>query len=118
MYQDISSINDYVTDISAIKNSLKNILLTPKGSLPGQPNFGSNIYKIMFDNINTLTKTILKNVSIEAIREFDKRILVKDIIITQVEEFNKIILEIFYKYKDTRFSSDEINDSVKVAITL
>lgn len=118
MYKDINSIENYVTDVEAIKNSLKNILLTPKGSLPGRPEFGSNLFKVTFDHINTLTKTVVKNVAMEAIREFDKRIFVKDIIVKQVQEFNKIIIDIFYRYKDTRFTTEEINDSISISIKL
>ena len=37
MYKDYNSVELYNTDIKAINNSIRNILLTRRGSVPGNP---------------------------------------------------------------------------------
>ena len=74
MYKDISYFAKDVTEIDAIKNSIKNILMTPRGSLPGKPRFGSDLYKIIFSQLDSISETIAKSFVIEALNEFEDRI--------------------------------------------
>lgn len=116
MYKDISDINAYVTDLDAVKNSIRNILLTPLGSVPGRPEFGSDIYKILFNQLDHLTESIAKNYIKEALDKFEDRIIIEEIQLKKVEEFNKLIIDIYFSYTDSTLN--EIQDSISLSLNL
>lgn len=101
MYIDYVNAGAVVTDVSAINNSIKNILLTKKGSVPGKPRFGSDIYKIVFEMMDPITEDMLKQYTLAALREFEPRITINYVKITSIPEYNKIIADINYSYRDS-----------------
>lgn len=100
MYKDFVFVNRETTDAKAINNSIRNILLTRKGSVPGRPRFGSDLYKLIFSHIDSTIKNIAKNMIFEALNEFENRIILDSIDIQTVEEYNKVVCNIVYRYKD------------------
>ena len=117
MYKDIKNLSgENYYDIDAINNSIRNILLTRKGSVPGKPTFGSDLWNIIFEPMNHLTESIAKNIAFEALAEFEPRIRVKDVLFERVEAFNKIILEIVYYYVDNDYQRTK--DSASVTFNL
>lgn len=58
----------------AIKRSVRNLVLTNFYERPFRPYIGSNAQKLLFDNINPLTATFLKNSIIETIVNFEPRV--------------------------------------------
>jgi phage baseplate assembly protein W len=66
----ISSIGDFkrIRNIDVILNSWNNILLTPLGSYLYDPDYGSNIYKMIFEPVDSGTVEAIK-------REVETRIL-------------------------------------------
>ena len=100
MYKDLTSIEKNNTDIQAINNSIKNILLTRRGSVPGIPRFGSELYTLIFSQLDSLTETVAKSMVLSALTEFEDRINVKSINLKQVPEYNRLIIEIIYTYRD------------------
>lgn len=115
MYKDMVSINNDNTRLMAINNSIRNIILTPRGSVPGKPRFGSDIYKIVFSQLDSLTETMAKNYINEALSEFEDRINVLSINIQQVPEYNRMVINISYQYKDD-FSISSANTSIAVSL--
>ena len=51
LYSDFKSVGYFDEDVKAINNAIKNILLTNIGSLPGQPEFGSRLNELIFEQI-------------------------------------------------------------------
>ena len=100
MYNDVTSLHGNVTGLNAIKNSIKNILLTPRGSLPGKPRFGSDLYKVVFQPLDPLTMAIAKNYVMEALTEYEDRINVRRVDIRRDDAFNKLLIDINFTYKD------------------
>lgn len=100
MYKDLTNINQDATEVNAIKQSIKNILLTRRGTVPGKPNFGSDLYRIIFRQLDHATATIAKNFVIEALTEFEDRIIVKNVDFKIVEEYNKLVIDITFSYKN------------------
>lgn len=115
MYKDYSSVSTHVTDTAAVKNSIRNIILTPRGTLPGKPKFGSDIHKIIFSPLDALTETMAKNYIKEALSEFETRIDVDDIQIKKIEEFNKIVITVRFSYVDLSYS-DNTTESVSITV--
>ena len=114
LYTDYRRPNTVVTDAAAINNAIKNILLTPKGSLPGKPTFGSRIHEMIFTQIDHISTEIIKTFIIEALDKWEPRIIVTDVIIEDAPEYNKIIANISYMYRDTGL---DINESISVGFT-
>lgn len=66
------------TGIDAIKRSVRNLVLTNFYDRPFRPFIGSSAQKILFDNINPLTATFLRNAITEVIRNFEPRVKIND----------------------------------------
>jgi len=99
IYYDYNSLTEVVTNENAINNSLKNILLTRIGSLPGKPTFGSHIPELLFDFEDSITEGLLINYIIDAILEWEPRITIKNVEIKSIPEYNRMIANITYEYK-------------------
>lgn len=71
----ISSIGDFkrIKDIDVILNSWNNILLTPLGSYLADPNFGSNLYRLVFEPADAGTVEAIKSEVEQRIRNYDTR---------------------------------------------
>lgn len=58
----------------AVTRALKNLLLTNYYEKPFQPNYGSNIRKLLFEPMSPITSTALSNEVEFVIKNFDHRI--------------------------------------------
>jgi phage baseplate assembly protein W len=70
-----------VEDEESINQSVKNILLTKKGEVPFNPLFGSNIQQLLFEKMDLVTETLLKNEIEIAIENFEPRVEINNITI-------------------------------------
>lgn len=77
----ISSIGDFkrLKNIDVILNSWNNILLTPLGSYIADPNFGSNLYKLIFEPADSGTVEAIKSEVKTRILNYDARGEIVDI---------------------------------------
>lgn len=113
MYKDVNTTKTDVYDTRAINNSIKNILLTRRGSVPGRPRFGSDLYKLLFSQMDDTLKGIAKSMVFQALTEFEDRIIILDVNIKNVEEYNKVICSISYKFKNEfGFIEEKLNLSL------
>ena len=55
LYEDFVTANTTNFDENAIKNAVRNILLTNKGSMLGRPDFGSRLLSVPFNMNDELT---------------------------------------------------------------
>ena len=86
----------YTTEQQAISN-LKSLLLTRKGDRLFQPNFGSDVYSLMFENINSDLSSEL-NESLRAdIEYWLPYIIIDDINIEVIEDRNYVRIELSFK---------------------
>ena len=71
----ISSIGDFkrIRNIDVILNSWNNILLTPLGSYIYDPEFGSNLYRLIFEPADSGTVEAIKNEVQTRIENYDSR---------------------------------------------
>jgi len=98
-YFDYISPSEVVANKDAINNSIRNILLTSIGTLPGRPDFGSNINNNIFNLMNGgSTKEILKNNVLSALLKWEPRITINNITLKEIPEYNKMVINIFYTY--------------------
>jgi phage baseplate assembly protein W len=120
MYKDMNDFESNAEGINAINNSIRNILMTRRGSVPGKPRFGSDLYKIIFYPLDHLTEAMARNFIMEALNEFETRIIVSDIVFKKVEEYNKLIININFRYKDVEIgtSSSALQGQTAISFNL
>lgn len=116
MYKDYTSIELNNTDVKAINNSIRNILLTRRGSVPGKPRFGSELYTLLFSQLDSLTESVAKSMIFASLTEFEDRINIISIDLKSVEEYNKLVINISYKYKDNINQSVDANAVISMVL--
>lgn len=70
VYDDIRPL----TDIDAVKNAVRNLLLTNKGERPFQPNVGSGIFDLLFEHANMYTFEGVRNSIQDMLYSYEPRI--------------------------------------------
>jgi phage baseplate assembly protein W len=81
----IKDINKHV-DEQAVINSLKNIILTNHYEKPFNPDYGSNIRALLFENIDSITAITLEREILQTIENFEPRVSVSKV--TAVPDFD------------------------------
>jgi phage baseplate assembly protein W len=62
-----------VMDEMAVISSIKNLLLTNHYERPFQPDLGSNVRKLLFDNMDQITASALERQITDTLRNFEPR---------------------------------------------
>jgi len=62
------------TDIEAVKNSIKNIVLTPRGTRPFFPEFGTRVSRLLFELASPITASQIRDEIIDGVQKFEKRV--------------------------------------------
>ena len=75
-------------DEQAIIRSVRNLLLTNFYERPFQPNLGSNINKLLFEPVNSLTSGNLKEDIRNVITNYEPRVGIDEIVVTPNEDEN------------------------------
>ena len=88
------------TGIKAVKDYILLIITTAKGSRPFDPNFGCDLNRALFENINPLTvDTLSKNIT-ESIRNYEPRVKRLDVDVTPQYDENSIIVTVYFSVID------------------
>lgn len=123
IYKDLKNLQkgsntdiENVYEVEAIKNSIKNILSTKIGSIPGRPNFGSNLYLLVFEQLDSMTEDLAKRYTREALARFEDRINVIDVKTSKDEAFNRLIINVVFSYKAK--DGNIQNDSTSISFNL
>ena len=89
-------INTYKAEYAVI-NSVKNLILTNHFERPFQPEIGSNIRRLLFENVDVILAAQLEREIEETVNNFEPRVQVSSIIATPAPDENgyKVIMEFF-----------------------
>lgn len=68
-----------IFEIDAILISWNNILITPKGSMDHDPEFGSNLYKYIFEPADSTTQQGIENEIRSCLGRYDNRAAISEI---------------------------------------
>lgn len=90
------------TDEEAIKQSIRNLLLTKNFERPFRSQIGSPIYGLLFEPVSTLTTAMMKRVIENTIENFEPRVDLLDVIIKFNAEQNNAIIGIVFRIKNTQ----------------
>lgn len=95
-------------DVDAVRNSVKNILLTRKMERRMVPLFGASIEKLLFEPIDDLTAKKLGGAIIDELAYWEPRVVVTGINITGDEELMRYDVNVEYYIQSPNPSVDSI----------
>lgn len=81
---------------NSIKQSIRNLLLTDRGERLFQPDIGSDIKALLFENITPQTEVALKKRVYNTIERFEPRCQLVDVIVSGDIDRNGYNISIFY----------------------
>lgn len=85
-----------VTNENAIRQSLRNLILTDRGERRMQPNIGGDIRRMLFENYTPQTVITCKQRIENLAKEHEPRAMIREIIITSREDSNAISITIVF----------------------
>jgi phage baseplate assembly protein W len=81
----------------AIINSIKNLVSTNHYEKPFNPSFGSNLRRLLFENADNFTSSLIEREITEVITNFESRARVKSVIVSPTVDLNGFNVELeFY----------------------
>lgn len=90
--------NDVVrlTDIDAVKRSVKNLIVTDKYERLLNPSIGAGISELLFEQMTPLTTIALRETIIQTLSEFEPRINIDTVDVTQDYDRNTYYISIAF----------------------
>jgi len=85
-----------VSDVIAIKRSIRNLLLTNHYDRPFHPEIGSNIQHLLFENMNPVTGNQIARTIEEMIGNFEPRVRIESVETFPLMDQNKYDVRIYF----------------------
>ena len=85
------------TGDDAIKRSVRNLILTNFYDRPFRPYIGSNTQKLLFELINPMTASLIKDAIFEVIKNYEPRVRIDQLIVSMDEDNNGYNVSIRYE---------------------
>jgi len=86
-------------DINAVKQSVKNLVLTNRGERPFAPNLGCDITGLLFEPADGFTAVSIKEAITLTLDTYEPRVNLKNIIVTAEPDNNRYAVEIEFQIK-------------------
>lgn len=84
------------TNENAVKQAIKNLLLTDRGERLFQPDIGGNIRKMLFENITPQTITVLEQMIQDVLDVYEPRANIIDIVVSSNEDRNEVNISLVF----------------------
>lgn len=88
-------------DDNAIKNSLKNLILTKHYERPFHSEIGSNVTALLFENASPAVSAIMRQTIIDVIDNFEPRVEIIEITVDMKPDQNEMTVRIVFKIRNT-----------------
>ena len=89
-------------DAAAVKQSVKNLLLTGKGEKPFQPEFGANLNSALFELDTDFDPEYLQNVIADAIQIYEPRANLLSVSVQLKPDYNSIDASVEFQVINTK----------------
>lgn len=89
-------------DEDAIKQSIRNLILTKNFERPFRSNIGSPVHAMLFDQISPLTSSMMKRAIINTIENFEPRADLLDVVVRIDPDNNNAIITVLFRIKNTQ----------------
>ena len=97
------------------KSNIRNLLLTQKGERVFQPEFGTNLRSLLFEQITNQTIDKINDTIIEAIKNWLPYVIVNDLFVVQPDEnLNQISISLEYSTTIEPDALDSITFDIQV----
>jgi len=98
--------NDIIplTDTDAVKQAVRNIVLTNFGEKLFRPNFGGHITRYLFENVNQFTALAIQTGIEDILRSFERRISNVRVEVIDNSDANEYIVTIHFRLINTTVS--------------
>ena len=90
------------TDAAAVKQAVKNILLTNQFEKPFQPEFGGNLSRLLFELVDNDTAFEIESIVKNSIARFEPRALVQRVITNLQPDANSIAISVVFQVVNTQ----------------
>ena len=97
------SRNPFTDDVSSVKNdnaikqAVKNLVLTTPGEKPFQPLIGSAVSNLLFEPLDAFTADAIQDEIINTINQYEPRVELTEVSVKPIYEGNKFSIEIEYR---------------------
>lgn len=97
------SRNPFTDDVSSVKNdnaikqAVKNLVLTTPGEKPFQPLIGSKVSNLLFEPLDAFTADAIQDEIINTINQYEPRVELTEVSVKPIYEGNKFSIEIEYR---------------------
>lgn len=88
-------------DDNAIKNALKNLILTKHYERPFHSEIGSNVTALLFENASPAVSAIIRQTISDVIDNFEPRVELLDIVVDMKPDQNELLVRIVFKIRNT-----------------
>lgn len=90
------STGDVLTrvDEDAVKNSIKNLVLTRNYERPFHPEIGCQVYSLLFENFTPVTAELAKKTIQNVLETYEPRARIIDIRVAETDDLNEIAITI------------------------
>jgi len=89
------------TDAAAVKQSVKNILMTNYAERPFMPEFGANLNDFLFNLDTEFDDDLLEESIIRAIEDYEPRAVVLNVKVTTQPDFNSVKATVTFRVLST-----------------
>jgi phage baseplate assembly protein W len=97
------------TILEQTKTNLKNLLLTVKGERLGQPEFGSNIFNLLFENFDPDLEKKLETSIKDTVATWLPHVHIINLIIDAQEDENYLNISMGYEIENSHNATDSIS---------
>jgi phage baseplate assembly protein W len=103
-------INKNVNEMAVI-NSIKNIVLTNRFEKPFDPDFGSDVRRLLFENLDTITASVQEREIETCITNYEPRVILNGVSVSPDFENNSFKV-------DMQFSIENTSEPVTISFLL
>ena len=84
------------TDVDAVKQSIKNLVLTDKGERLFQPGIGCDVRRSLFENFSAQTVAVAKQAIVETITNYEPRCNLIRVAASSDEDNNALFITVIF----------------------
>jgi len=84
------------TDVNAIKQSLSNLIATSHYEFPFEPQIGSTIHALLFENFSDVVRFAIQNEIGVLIENFEPRVQILDVFINEVPDTHTLEVSLVF----------------------
>ncbi len=96
------------TTVEAVKNNIRNLLLTNRGERVFQPNLGLGLRQFLFEQITPDTIIAIQNDIRDTLSLWLPFVVIENIIVNQKDDFNRIDIKLEFRITQVPNSLDSI----------